>query len=77
MKITVDWKEFETGSIPLHIRKQVIQTIEWMYEAGLRGGTEELLAIRMLNIYLEGTNEGIAIARKSFRNVLGEIGKSH
>jgi len=79
MKITMDWIRFEQASIPQNIRIDIIQAIHWVeMECGQILGHEmvtlftgqELLAQRMINLYLTGSNDGMKDARKAMHEVM-------
>lgn len=76
--ITVKWISFEDAEVPMNVREKILEALNWIAEgqphhaAGI--GIYELLAQRMVNLYLMGVEQGLKIGRENFRTALKEIG---
>lgn len=78
MIITEQWGPFIQSDIPIKIRKEILEALRWIEQADpivLQDISENLLAQRMVNIYLEGVNSGLKIANQNMKATLSRIGK--
>lgn len=77
MQVTINWESFDDSQVSMRVRKEIVQALGWIRKVDpdvLNIVGEELLAQRMLNIYLIGKTEGLNQASKMFDAQLKSIG---
>jgi hypothetical protein len=70
--ITITWEGFPS-EVPGNIRKDIVEAIRWTHES--IAPSDELLATRMINLYLMGINSGINQSQQSQAKLLKSFGK--
>lgn len=73
--ITVNWNNFIQADVPMEVREKIIESLRWVDGAHIGVSVQDLIAQRMINIYLMGAQQGIKIARADFRAVLDRFDK--